>query len=214
MARATTWRLVAAVVTIFAGGFVADARTRHCRHDTDCDGLSNKTERLLGTDPTSADTDHDGLGDEQEVDRLGTDPLDADSDHDGLDDLAELAAGTNPTDADTDGDGTMDGADDDPTAELQPRLAGPVDAVDAVAATIKVFGLVIDASTARFDDGVTLDGIVPGTFVVVKLDAAKLPGLVATRIRVASDGGPPPDGGNGDGGDDGKKKHRPGGRGD
>ncbi|MDN5743793.1 MAG: PASTA domain-containing protein, partial [Nocardioidaceae bacterium] len=44
--------------------------------DTDGDGLSDKEEKKLGTDPKVADTDGDGISDGQEVED-GTDPLDA-----------------------------------------------------------------------------------------------------------------------------------------
>lgn len=45
--------------------------------DTDNDGLSDKLEYQLGTDPTQIDTDSDGLSDAQEVLDLHTDPLNA-----------------------------------------------------------------------------------------------------------------------------------------
>ena len=41
--------------------------------DTDADGLSDHTERLVGTDPVTADSDADGLSDASEA-SLGTDP--------------------------------------------------------------------------------------------------------------------------------------------
>jgi hypothetical protein len=51
--------------------------------DRDGDGLSDRTERALGTDPNWADTDVDGALDGEEVYDLGTDPLDPDTDGDG-----------------------------------------------------------------------------------------------------------------------------------
>src|ERR1700744_998341 len=54
------------------------------------------------------DTDHDGLINRREY-GLRTDPRKADSDADGLRDGDELAAGMNPRKRDSDGDGTLDG---------------------------------------------------------------------------------------------------------
>jgi hypothetical protein len=98
--------------------------------DADGDGLTNKQEADLGTDPNDADSDNDGLTDSEEItngtnpkdpdsdgDSLpdgwevnnGTDPNDADSDNDGLNDGQEVLGGTNPNNSDTDGDGMPDG---------------------------------------------------------------------------------------------------------
>ena len=60
-----------------------------------------------------ADTDHDGMSDEDEA-ANGTDPndpsdADADNDGDGLSNGDEVAAGTNVNNADSDGDGVPDG---------------------------------------------------------------------------------------------------------
>jgi hypothetical protein len=62
--------------------------------DQDGDGLTDDFEKLLGTDPTKADTDGDGLTDAAEAADTHTDPLSADTDHDGTTDAAEVAAGT------------------------------------------------------------------------------------------------------------------------
>ncbi|MDP6934874.1 MAG: hypothetical protein QGG40_18275, partial [Myxococcota bacterium] len=75
--------------------------------DSDGDGLSDKEEADLGTDPESADSDGDGIedGDEgtEDSDGDGTaDYLDEDSDGDGI---------GNNADADDDNDGTPDGSD-------------------------------------------------------------------------------------------------------
>ena len=96
---------------------------------TDCDedGLSNKEEKELGTDPKNRDTDGDGVLDGTEV-LDGTDPLDlcdfilshqtlnpseewnvADCDEDGLTNKEEKELGTDPKNPDTDGDGVLDG---------------------------------------------------------------------------------------------------------
>lgn len=76
--------------------------------DQDRDGLSDDRERELGTDPTLADSDGDGLDDYEEVVIYGSDPLDADTDGDGLDDGEDVAAGGDPTRQDSDGDGLLD----------------------------------------------------------------------------------------------------------
>ena len=95
--------------------------------DTDGDTLSDIDEGTLGTSPTDADTDDDGLSDGAEVNgAITTDPLNCDTDSDGLSDGLEqattvplpdtdVAAGcfavdqqpadrTDPNSADTDGD--------------------------------------------------------------------------------------------------------------
>jgi outer membrane protein OmpA-like peptidoglycan-associated protein len=91
--------------------------------DPDGDGLISRREWVLGTEPLTGDSDHDGLSDGVETgDRAGpgvhtpTDPLRADTDGDGLTDGVEdsdadgvLDAGeTSPALADTDSGGTND----------------------------------------------------------------------------------------------------------
>lgn len=70
--------------------------------DLDGDGLTNKDEFLLQTNPSLADTDSDGIPDEYEA-TYGTDPLvddaGADPDGDGETNLAEFSAGTDPNDS-------------------------------------------------------------------------------------------------------------------
>ncbi len=56
--------------------------------DRDGDGLTDSTERALGTDPDRTDTDGDGLDDGTEL-ANGTSPLALDSDHDGISDDAD-----------------------------------------------------------------------------------------------------------------------------
>ncbi len=66
--------------------------------DADGDGLSNTFELQLSTNPTSVDTDNDGVRDG-----------DGDCDGDGLSDGAEVVvSGTSPFDADSDNDGIID----------------------------------------------------------------------------------------------------------
>jgi outer membrane protein OmpA-like peptidoglycan-associated protein len=80
--------------------------------DNDGDGLTNKQEEELGTDPNNKDTDGDGLSDGDEVTKYHTNPLKADSDGDGLNDGDEVTKYmTDPNKADTDGDGLSDYAE-------------------------------------------------------------------------------------------------------
>jgi cell wall-associated NlpC family hydrolase len=82
-----------------AGGAVGSGllvtSVRGSEKDSDGDGLSDRIERLVGTDPFKADTDGDGLPDSEEV-ALGTNPLLSDSDHDGVVDGAEVRYGSDP----------------------------------------------------------------------------------------------------------------------
>src|SRR3990170_2156128 len=78
--------------------------------DDDMDGLIQKEEKLLGTDPNNPDTDGDGLKDGEEVNKYKADPLKTDTDGDGLGDGDEVMKyKTDPLKADTDGDGLKDG---------------------------------------------------------------------------------------------------------
>ena len=90
-------------VTVKAPSDAEDPTTK----DTDGDGLTDKEEADKGTDPKKADTDGDGLTDKEEADK-GTDPKKADTDGDGLTDKEEADKGTDPKKADTDGDGFTD----------------------------------------------------------------------------------------------------------
>ncbi len=64
--------------------------------DTDGDGLPDRYEQVLGTDPGLPDTDGDGLSDFDEVRVHHTDPVLPDTDGDGWDDKQELDFGTDP----------------------------------------------------------------------------------------------------------------------
>ncbi len=77
--------LLSASVLLWTVGFVPPAAARPRMADRDGDGLSDRAEQKLGTDPDNPDTDGDGLSDGEEV-ALGTDPNDPDTDHDGIDD--------------------------------------------------------------------------------------------------------------------------------
>lgn len=91
--------------------------------DSDGDGLLDKDEAVIGTDPYNPDTDGDGLSDGEEVLRQKTDPLNPDTDFDGLKDGAEvLTYKTQPLEIDTDQGGVSDGHEviEDGTNPLDP----------------------------------------------------------------------------------------------
>ncbi len=85
--------------------------------DGDSDGVNNKREQLLGTDPHDRDTDHDGISDGTELFVTRTDPLNSDTDNDGLSDILEDKntngridpRETSPRNPDTDRDDLCDG---------------------------------------------------------------------------------------------------------
>jgi len=86
--------------------------------DTDGDGLSDGEEFALGLSPMFADSDRDGLPDDWEI-ANGLDPQSAsgddgasgDSDNDGLSNFDEYCNGTDPSSPDTDNGGASDGAE-------------------------------------------------------------------------------------------------------
>ena len=94
--------------------------------DSGGDGLFDRDEAVIGTDPYNPDTDGDGLSDgDEHFARYGqnTDPLNPDTDFDGLKDGAEvLTYKTNPLDIDTDKGGVADGHEviEDSTNPLDP----------------------------------------------------------------------------------------------
>ena len=69
--------------------------------DSDGDGLLNKEEIKLETNPQNTDTDGDGLSDYDELNKYNTDPLKADSDGDTLKDGDEIEIGLDPNDPET-----------------------------------------------------------------------------------------------------------------
>lgn len=78
--------------------------------DPDNDGLSNRIEEELGTDPKKSDSDGDGFSDGEEFLDYKTNPLNKDTDADGLSDAAEVREyKTDPLKQDSDGDGLNDG---------------------------------------------------------------------------------------------------------
>ncbi|MFQ6062494.1 MAG: BatD family protein, partial [Methanosarcinales archaeon] len=85
--------------------------------DSDNDGLSDKQELQLGTDPNSADSDNDGLPDKLEMDQ-GLNPRLADSDGDGINDKQDIYP------LDKDNDGIPDSEDPLPTIPQNYVYAG------------------------------------------------------------------------------------------
>lgn len=88
--------------------------------DTDGDGFSDLSEKMIGSDYRLADTDGDGLTDWEEYCLCNTSPVmvdtdqdtindaDDDEDNDGLSNILEIKNGTDSLVADTDGDGLND----------------------------------------------------------------------------------------------------------
>ena len=58
--------------------------------DQDLDGISDSEEKKIGTNPSAADTDGDGLLDGDEINVYKTNPLKADTNGNGLSDRADL----------------------------------------------------------------------------------------------------------------------------
>ncbi len=70
--------------------------------DSDGDGLTDKQEMVIGTDPFNPDSDEDGLFDNEEIVLYETDPLNDDTDGDTHKDGDEVKAGYDPN-----GEGTL-----------------------------------------------------------------------------------------------------------
>lgn len=99
------------IATITAGGLVTAVRSGVVV----VQAIKEGTQGILSlrVSPAGADSDGDGIPDDDEI-RLGMNPNNAadallDADHDGLTALVEFQLGTNPNNADTDGDGISDG---------------------------------------------------------------------------------------------------------
>lgn len=76
--------------------------------DMDEDGINNRDEIDLGTNPINSDTDRDNLTDYEELYQYHTDPLLEDTDGDGLTDYDDVKLGFSPLLKDTDGNGIID----------------------------------------------------------------------------------------------------------
>jgi hypothetical protein len=107
---------------------LSDTSAADAALDPDSDGLDNADEYAAHSDPQSADTDADGLGDAAEANTHGTRADRADTDGDGLNDGAEVNTHlSDPLDTDSDDDGYSDqlevlygGDPNDPTGLPQP----------------------------------------------------------------------------------------------
>lgn len=107
--------------------------------DADGDGSLNLSEYLAGTNPTSADSDGDGLSDGTGETAAKTSPLNPDTDGDGLKDGEEVNLfGTDPTLADTDGDGQSDGGEIQGTGET---TSDPLDPADTLGTPLGLIGV-------------------------------------------------------------------------
>lgn len=104
--------------------------------DTDKDGLTDQEEWAFGSDPRSADTDSDGINDYVEWNVVYSNPSDQDSDDDTLPDgLEHSFFHTSPILADTDGDQFGDAVEllslnRDPKVADLPEIAIHVDGVN------------------------------------------------------------------------------------
>ncbi len=89
--------------------------------DSDGDTLINLHEYTNGTNPWSADSDSDNLGDADEIILYGTDPNSADTDFDTMTDDWEVLNGTNPL---------VDDATSDPDSDLLSNLEEYLNSLD------------------------------------------------------------------------------------
>lgn len=125
--------------------------------DTDNDGLTDYEELSVGTDPTYADTDEDGIPDELEVRgfSLGgqdwfTDPRSLDSNRDGIGDGQEWDHNQDGLPDDTDGDGVPDLFDFDNDGDGVPdsKDLSPFTALPTVFTESSPFQLTVNNLTA------------------------------------------------------------------
>ena len=130
--------LASAQVMQFIPGARTDPTTHEDDLDSDGDGLSDKLERQIGTNPFEPDTDGDGMhdgweynhgfnplvdNDDPDVDSDPTNDSDYDADGDGLTNREEADWGTDPHNSDSDNDGVSDGDEVEQSSD-------PADATD------------------------------------------------------------------------------------
>jgi hypothetical protein len=123
--------------------------------DTDNDGVPDDEEKHASSDPRSADTDGDTLTDNLEWNVLYSDPTNADTDGDGTQDGFEfIAYRTSPTLADTDGDQIND-TDEILARNRSPRIADLPEA-----------GIVVGEVRLQIDERYTYEDVKGDTVVV------------------------------------------------
>ena len=107
---------------------LSDSNAADALTDLDSDGVNNLSEYQHQSNPQVADTDGDGLTDQQEIVTYNTNPAKVDTDGDGLSDQAEVVTHhSDPNDTDSDNDGYTDfdevlygGNPNDPSGVPQP----------------------------------------------------------------------------------------------
>lgn len=145
--------------------------------DSDGDGVFDREEYILGTDPTESDTDEDQLSDELEAKTGWTvnisgnartvfsDPLNQNVDGDDWDDLEERDNGTDPNLKDTDDDGLLDHEDPDPTGfsvlAFDIDFNGPQSLVEANGRVSPPADTSIDRLLIDWGDGSSADELTP-----------------------------------------------------
>lgn len=121
--------------------------------DTDGDGIINKDEFALGTNPAYYDTDHDLLSDYDELYVYHTDPLKDDTDGDGAKDGDEIHAGTDPLVAETEFADTYNTGD---VSEDNPVSAQADVVTDAAGAAS------LEIAPVTYSDNPLVSGNIPG----------------------------------------------------
>jgi alpha-tubulin suppressor-like RCC1 family protein len=92
--------------------------------DPDQDGLVNRRELAVGSDPLNPDTNGDGIRDGAAV-TMGKSPTNPDMDGDGVANSVEITKRTDPFRVDTDGDGSNDFADCFPLDSSRSQCPSP-----------------------------------------------------------------------------------------
>lgn len=142
------------------------------------DNSGSSVTKTVTVDVDSIDQDGDGLSNTAERERIGTDPSEADTDSDGLDDGTEKAKGTDPNTDDTDGDGFTDGTEVDSGTDPLDDSSYPV----STAASLSAENTTVEPGenvTVRFEltnegqpSSIMLDLSIPSNVTLVSQEAA------------------------------------------